>query len=148
MTINSKGAKALHPLLQILQDATVTKIVDVPAEIHQLRVDVCGHTAVGRRGKVGAAGHHAGTARRGTFSTPLHQGTKSRKGEENVLKGNFPASPPSFKHSNLKLDFHKGYHGKCSLSYVPANSLTVVVSPVCDLQKKKKEEEASTCRQS
>lgn len=83
MTINSKGATALHPLLQILQDATVTKIVDVPAEIHQLGVDVCGHTAVGRRGKVGAAGHHTGTARRGTFSTPLHQGTKSRKGEEN-----------------------------------------------------------------
>lgn len=110
----------------------------MPAEIHQLGVDVCGHTAVGRRGKVGAAGHHAGTARRGTFSTPLHQGTKSRKGEENSLKGNFPASPPTLKHSNLKQDFHKGYHGKCSSSYVPANSLTVVVSPVCELQKKKK----------
>lgn len=80
--INPKGAMALYPLLQILQDAAVTKIVDMPAEIHQLGVDVCGHTPVGGGGKVGAAGHHAGTARRGTFGSPFHQGTKSRTGKK------------------------------------------------------------------
>lgn len=64
-------------LLQVLQDASVAEVVDVPAEIHQLGVDICGHTAVGRGGEVRAAGHHAGAARWGTFGTPLHQGTKS-----------------------------------------------------------------------
>ena len=67
----------LYPLLQVLQDASVAEVVDVPAEIHQLGVDVRGHTAVGGRGEVGAAGHHDGAARWGAFGTPLHQGTKS-----------------------------------------------------------------------
>lgn len=75
--INSREPHPFSPLLQVLQDASVAEVVDVPAEIHQLGVDVCGHTAVGRGGKVGAAGHHAGAARWGTFGTPLHQGTKS-----------------------------------------------------------------------
>lgn len=64
-------------LLQVLQDASISEVVDVPAEIHQLGVDVCGHTAVGRGGEVRAAGHHAGAARWSAFSAPLHKGTKS-----------------------------------------------------------------------
>ena len=75
--INSWVRHPLYPLLQVLQDASVAEVVDVPAEIHQLRVDVGGHTAVGRGGEVGAAGHHAGAARWGAFGTPLHQGTIS-----------------------------------------------------------------------
>lgn len=65
------------PLLQVLQDASVAEVVDMPAEVHQLGVNVCGHTSVGGGGEVGAAGHHAGAASWGSFSTPLHQGTKS-----------------------------------------------------------------------
>lgn len=64
-------------LLQVLQDASVAEVVDMPAEIHQLGVDICGHTAVGRGCEVGAAGHHAGAARWGALGSPLHQGTKS-----------------------------------------------------------------------
>lgn len=66
------------PLLQVLQDASEAEVVDVPAEVHQLGVDVRGHTAVGGGGEVGAAGHHGGAAGGGgAFGTPLHQGTKS-----------------------------------------------------------------------
>lgn len=75
--INSWARHPFYHLLQVLQDASIAEVVDVPAEIHQLGIDVCGHTAVGRGGEVGAAGHHAGTARWGAFGTPLHQGTKS-----------------------------------------------------------------------
>ncbi|TNN40158.1 hypothetical protein EYF80_049667 [Liparis tanakae] len=59
-------------------DASEAEVVDVPAEVHQLGVDVRGHTAVGGGGEVGAAGHHGGAAGGGgAFGTPLHQGTKS-----------------------------------------------------------------------
>lgn len=75
--IHSWVRHPFYPLLQVLQDASEAEVVDVPAKIHQLGVDVCGHTAVGRGGEVRAAGHHAGAARWGAFSTPLHQGTKS-----------------------------------------------------------------------
>ena len=80
--------QTLCRLLQVLQDASVAEVVDVPAEIHQLGVNVCGHTAVGGGGKVRAAGHHAGAARWGTFGTPLHQGTISSKsnGEQGKKK--------------------------------------------------------------
>lgn len=71
------------PLLQVLQDASVAEVVDVPAEVHQLGVDVRGHTAVGGGGEVGAAGHHAGAAGRGALGTPLHQGTKSDQTQRN-----------------------------------------------------------------
>lgn len=74
-----------NPLLQVLQDASKSVVVHVPAEIHQLGVDVCGHTAVGGGGEVGAGGHHAGTARRGAFGTPLHQGTKSENKSPKVI---------------------------------------------------------------
>lgn len=67
------------PLLRVLQDAAVAKVVDVAAEVHQLRVDVCGHAAVDRGGEVRAEGHHAGAARGGAFGPPLHQGTKSEQ---------------------------------------------------------------------
>lgn len=64
-------------LLQVLQDASVAEVVDVPAEVYQLRVNVGGHAAVGGRGEVGAAGHHAGATGWGTLGPPLHQGTIS-----------------------------------------------------------------------
>lgn len=73
-------------LLQILQDASVAEVVDVATEIHQLGVDVGGHTTVGGRGKVVATGHHAGTAGWGAFDTPLHQGTKSARKHTHRLK--------------------------------------------------------------
>lgn len=78
---------ATPPLLQVLQDASVAEVIDVAAEIHKLGVDVCGHAAVGGRGEVGATGHHAGTARWGTFSSPLHQGTKST--QRHTQRGTF-----------------------------------------------------------
>lgn len=67
----------LAPLLQIFQDASVTEVVDVPAEVHQVGVDVCGHTAVGGGHEVRAEGHHASPTRWSAFGTPLYQGTKS-----------------------------------------------------------------------
>lgn len=70
---------ATPTLLQVLQDASVAEVIDVAAEVHKLGVDVCGHAAVGGGGEVGATGHHAGTARWGAFSPPLHQGTKSTR---------------------------------------------------------------------
>lgn len=77
-----KGATAFFPpsLLQIFQDASVTEIVDVPAEVHQVGVDVRGHTAVGGGGEVRPEGHHAGPATWGAFGMPLYQGTKSEGG--------------------------------------------------------------------
>lgn len=91
VVIHSWVRHPFYPLLQVLQDASEAEVVDVPAKIHQLGVDVCGHTAVGRGGEVRAAGHHAGAARWGAFSTPLHQGTKStnthtQRGKKKIIK--------------------------------------------------------------
>lgn len=85
--IHSRVRHPLDPLLQVLQDASVAEVIDVPAEIHQLGVDVCGHAAVGRRGEVRATGHHAGDARWGAFSPPLHQGTKSTRVHTHTQRG-------------------------------------------------------------
>lgn len=87
-------------LLQVLQDASVSEVVDVPAEVHQLGVDVHGHAAVGGRGEVGPEGHHAGPARWGAFSTPLHQGTKSAN--ETVRRDDVKANLPQERDAEIR----------------------------------------------
>lgn len=80
------GSVLCCPLLQVLEDAPIAEIIDVTAEVHQLRVDVSGHTAVGRGGTVQLAGHHTGTARREALSPPFHQGTKSANTAEEITQ--------------------------------------------------------------
>lgn len=96
----------LYPLLQVLQDASVAEVVDVPAEVHQLGVDVRGHTAVGGRGEVGAAGHHAGAARWGAFGTPLHQGTKSTQKHTHTHTGGKENKNPCFLSGTNQIYLH------------------------------------------
>lgn len=134
------GATSFYPLLQVLEDASVAEVVDMPAKIHQLGVNFCGHTAVGRRGEVRAAGHHAGTARWGAFGSLLRQGTKSKT--EGVRKWRGSLNGAQTKHfcatevslSTASNWAQKGYlqmKRECSWPSVPSNSLTVTVSLTC-----------------
>lgn len=70
------GADRLALSLQVLEDAAVAEVVDVPAQVHQLRVHAVGHEAVGGDGAVGGAGHRLGTVGH-ALRAALHQGTKS-----------------------------------------------------------------------
>lgn len=76
--------------LKVLEDAAVAEVIDVPAQIHQLRVDAVGHMMLGGASAVGGAGHQpvggASTVRGvghqwgvvgHALRAALHQGTKS-----------------------------------------------------------------------
>lgn len=65
-------------LLQVLEEASVAKVVDVSTEKHQLRVGVVGHTVVGGRGVADNGWHHEGGGVV-AYALPMafNQGTKS-----------------------------------------------------------------------
>lgn len=46
------------PLLQVLQYAAITEVVDVATQVNQLGVNIIGHKSVRGDGTVGGAGHH------------------------------------------------------------------------------------------
>lgn len=65
-------------LLHVLEEASVAEVVDVSTEIHQLWVDVIGHTVVGGHGVADDGWHHeGGGAVAHTLPTAFYQGTKS-----------------------------------------------------------------------
>lgn len=67
-------------LLQVLEEASVSEVVDVSTEEHHLWVDVIGHTAVGGHGVVSDGWHHEGSgAVAYTLPSAFYQGTKSEK---------------------------------------------------------------------
>lgn len=67
-------------LLQVLEEASVAKVIDVSTEIHQLWVDVIGHTVVGGHGVADNGWHHeGGGAVAHALPMAFYQGTKSTK---------------------------------------------------------------------
>lgn len=65
-------------LLQVLEEAAVAEVIDVSTEIHQLWVDVIGHTVVGGHGVADNGWHHeGGSTVAHALPMAFYQGTKS-----------------------------------------------------------------------